>query len=39
MHQNGRGGLFFVVEDKTLFDDLKLLLKGETAGTKASNGD
>jgi hypothetical protein len=32
--QNGRGGLFFVLEDRTLFDGVKLLLKGDTAGTK-----
>jgi hypothetical protein len=37
--QNGRGGLFFVVEDRTLFDGMKQLLKGETAGTSASSGD
>jgi hypothetical protein len=34
--QNGRGGLFFVVDDKVLFEGIKSLLKGETAGTKAS---
>ena len=37
--QNGRGGLFFVVENKTLADDMKLLLKGKTAGTSAASDD
>jgi hypothetical protein len=38
-HQNGRGGLLFVLEDKRLFDGVRLLLKGETAGTKPSADD
>jgi hypothetical protein len=37
--QNGRGGLFFVVENEILFQSMKQLLKGETAGTKASEDD
>jgi hypothetical protein len=37
--QNGRGGLFFVVEDEILFGGMKQLLKGETAGTKPSDDD
>jgi hypothetical protein len=32
--QNGRGGLFFVVDDSTLFDGLKDLITGSTAPTK-----
>lgn len=35
--QNGRGGLFFVLEDPTLYQSVKQLLKGETAGTKPSD--
>jgi hypothetical protein len=35
--QNGRGGLFFVVENKTLADGIKLLLNGKTAGTSEAN--
>lgn len=37
--QNGRGGLFFVVENKTLTDGMKLLLKGKTAGTSEADDD
>jgi hypothetical protein len=33
--QNGRGGLFYVVDDKSLNDAVKALVKGETAPTKA----
>ena len=33
--QNGRGGLFFVVEDKALFDGVTDLLDGDTAPTRA----
>jgi hypothetical protein len=33
--QNGRGGLFFVVENAALFDSVTELLAGETARTKA----
>jgi hypothetical protein len=29
--QNGRGGLFFIVEDKALFDSVSDLLEGDTA--------
>ena len=29
--QNGRGGLFYIISDKTLFDGITNLLKGETA--------
>ena len=32
--QNGRGGLFFVVEDKALTDGLSDLIEGDTASTK-----
>jgi hypothetical protein len=34
--QNGRGGLFFVVNDKALFDGVADLIEGDTAPTKAS---
>lgn len=33
--QNGRGGLFFVLNNKKLFDDLTNLMDGNTAPTKA----
>ncbi len=33
--QNGRGGMFFVLKDKKLFDDMTNLLDGDTAPTKA----
>jgi hypothetical protein len=33
--QNGRGGLFFVVEDKDLFDTLSGLIEGESEPVKA----
>lgn len=33
--QNGRGGLFFVVDDKALFDSVTDLLEGDTAPSKA----
>jgi hypothetical protein len=36
--QNGRGGLFFVVEDKPLFDSVSNLLTGDTAPLKAPPG-
>jgi hypothetical protein len=39
VHQNGRGGLFFVLEDKTLHTSVRQLLKGKTAGTKPSEDD
>jgi hypothetical protein len=29
--QNGRGGLFYVMDDATLFESLSSLLKGEAA--------
>jgi hypothetical protein len=32
--QNGRGGLFFVLNNKTLHDDLQDLLDGNTAPTR-----
>ena len=35
VHQNARGGLFFVVENEDLFNSLTLLLDGNTAPTKA----
>jgi hypothetical protein len=35
VHQNARGGLFFVVKDEDLFNSLTLLLDGNTAPTKA----
>ena len=36
--QNGRGGLFFVVEDTTLATDIRdRLIKGKSAGTSAPN--
>ena len=31
LHQNGRGGLFFVVEDPTLHDEVAKLIAGDTA--------
>jgi hypothetical protein len=31
--QNGRGGLFYVLKDKSLFDDMTKLLDGKTAAT------
>ncbi len=34
--QNGRGGLFFVMDDKGLFDGITDLIKGDTAPTNAS---
>jgi hypothetical protein len=30
--QNGRGGLFFVLQDQHLYDSVRRLLQGETAG-------
>ena len=33
--QNGRGGLFFAVQDNKLFESVKELIAGETASTKA----
>jgi hypothetical protein len=33
--QNGRGGLFFVLDNKTLSDDLAKMIDGETAPLKA----
>jgi hypothetical protein len=33
--QNGRGGLFYVIDNKTLNDSVSALVKGETAPTKA----
>jgi len=33
--QNGRGGLFFVVENKALFDGISQLVDGDTAPTRA----
>ncbi len=33
--QNGRGGLFFIMDDKRLFKSMTGLLKGESAPTKA----
>jgi len=33
--QNGRGGMFFVLDNKKLFDDLTSLLDGNTASTRA----
>jgi len=33
--QNGRGGLFYVVENKDLVDSLANLIRGDTASTKA----
>ena len=33
--QNGRGGLFFVLDDKALFDNVTKLLDGDTAPTKS----
>jgi hypothetical protein len=37
IHQNGRGGLFFVLQDEELFSSLTALLDGNTAPTKAPN--
>jgi hypothetical protein len=34
--QNGRGGLFYVMDNEDLFNDLTNLIRGETAPTKAS---
>jgi hypothetical protein len=34
--QNGRGGLFFAVNDDKLFDSVKDLIEGDTAPTRAS---
>jgi hypothetical protein len=33
--QNGRGGLFFAVNDDKLFDSVKDLIDGDTAPTRA----
>jgi hypothetical protein len=33
--QNGRGGLFYVVNDPTLFDEVSKLIAGSTAPTTA----
>lgn len=33
--QNGRGGLFYVIDDKTLADGIRSLLKGSTAPSRA----
>jgi hypothetical protein len=33
--QNGRGGLFYVVDNKPLNDAVKNLIKGDTAPTSA----
>lgn len=33
--QNGRGGLFYVVDDATLFESVKNLIKGDAAPTSA----
>jgi hypothetical protein len=35
--QNGRGGMFFVLKNKALYDGIHDLIDGETAKTKASN--
>jgi hypothetical protein len=35
--QNGRGGLFYVVENSSLADSLAELIRGDTAPTKPSN--
>ena len=32
--QSGRGGLFFVIEDKVLADGISDLIEGDTASTK-----
>lgn len=37
--QNGRGGTFYVLENKDLFASLTALLKGETAPETGSNGE
>jgi hypothetical protein len=39
LSQNGRGGLFFVVENETLSKNIKLLLRGDTAGTSLDDDD
>jgi hypothetical protein len=31
--QNGRGGLFYVIDDAQLYDSIKDLIKGDTAPT------
>lgn len=36
--QNGRGGTFYAMENKELFESLTALLKGETAPTSGPNG-
>jgi deoxyribonuclease II len=33
--QNGRGGLFYIVDDRTLHDAVENLIKGDTAPTRA----
>ncbi len=35
--QNGRGGLFFVIEDRKLHDDIQALIAGDTAPTTNAN--
>ena len=35
-NQNGRSGLFYVMDNKDLFDGLTHLIEGDTAPTKAS---
>jgi Deoxyribonuclease II/Collagen triple helix repeat (20 copies) len=37
--QNGRGGMFFVLENQKLFESLTSLLKGETAPDSATKSD
>jgi hypothetical protein len=37
--QNGRGGTFYVLENKTLFASLTALLKGDTAPESGPNGE
>jgi hypothetical protein len=32
--QNGRGGMFYILDEKTLFESVSALLKGETAPTQ-----
>jgi Deoxyribonuclease II len=39
LSQNGRGGLFFVLEDEIFFESMKTLLKGATAGTSPGADD
>jgi len=34
--QNGRGGLFYVIDNKDLFDGVTNLIKGDAAPTKAA---